>query len=149
MEIKRQKIGCKSSLKSTGPGEAREVDVAGDEISVVEERTESLVNDSCKMMEEIVKKRNLQKALKRVKANGGSAGVDGMTVKELPEYLKEHWLEIKEALLAGKYRPQVVKRVEIPKPDGGVRKLGIPTVDSYCTFYSKVLVLSPKFLNFC
>jgi RNA-directed DNA polymerase len=127
MEIERQKIGCESSLKSAGPGEAREVDVGGDEICVVKQSTESLVS-SATLMEEVVEKRNLQKALKRVKANGGSAGIDGMTVKELPKYLKEHWLEIKRSLLAGVYKPQAVKRVEIPKPDGGKRKLGIPTV---------------------
>ncbi|MEE8386415.1 MAG: group II intron reverse transcriptase/maturase, partial [Dehalococcoidia bacterium] len=68
------------------------------------------------------------KALKRVQANKGSAGVDGMTVKQLPAYLAKHWPAIREQLLQGTYRPQPVKRVEIPKPDGGVRKLGIPTV---------------------
>jgi RNA-directed DNA polymerase len=67
-------------------------------------------------------------AYKRVKSNKGSAGIDGMTVGELPGYLKEHWPAIREQLLAGTYRPQPVKRVEIPKPDGGVRQLGIPTV---------------------
>ena len=67
-------------------------------------------------------------ALKRVKSNKGSAGIDGMTVEELPGHLKEHWPAIREQLLNGTYKPQPVKRVEIPKPDGGVRKLGIPTV---------------------
>jgi RNA-directed DNA polymerase len=67
-------------------------------------------------------------ALARVKANKGSSGVDGMTVHELPEFLKQHWPAIREQLLSGTYTPQPVKRVEIPKPDGGVRKLGIPTV---------------------
>jgi RNA-directed DNA polymerase len=66
--------------------------------------------------------------LKRVKSNQGGPGIDGMTVGELPGYLKEHWLGIREQLLTGAYKPQPVKRVEIPKPDGGVRKLGIPTV---------------------
>ena len=67
-------------------------------------------------------------ALKRVKSNKGSAGIDGMSVEELPGYLKEHWPAIREQLLGGTYRPQPVRRVEIPKPDGGVRQLGIPTV---------------------
>src|SRR5580704_227854 len=67
-------------------------------------------------------------ALARVKANKGSPGVDGMTVQQLPEYLKQYWPAIREQLLKGTYVPQPVKRVEIPKPDGGVRKLGIPTV---------------------
>jgi RNA-directed DNA polymerase len=69
-------------------------------------------------------------AFKRVKSNKGSPGIDGMTVEQLPEHLKEHWPAIREQLLSGTYKPQPVKRVEIPKPDGGVRKLGIPTVVS-------------------
>lgn len=79
-------------------------------------------------MEHVVERTNLLAALARVKRNGGSPGMDGMTVEELPGYLKAHWPEIREALLAGRYQPQPVKRVEIPKPGGGVRKLGIPTV---------------------
>jgi RNA-directed DNA polymerase len=79
------------------------------------------------LMEEVCQRDNLWKALKRVQANKGAPGVDGMTVRQLPKYLKRHWPKIREQLLAGTYRPQPVKRVEIPKPDGGVRKLGIPT----------------------
>ena len=67
-------------------------------------------------------------ALKRVEANGGAPGVDGMTVEALRPYLKAHWLELRAVLDAGTYRPSPVRRVEIPKPDGGVRLLGIPTV---------------------
>jgi len=66
--------------------------------------------------------------LKRVRGNQGSPGIDGMTVDELPENLEQHWPAMREQLLSGTYEPQPVKRVEIPKPDGGVRKLGIPTV---------------------
>src|SRR3989304_7022852 len=80
------------------------------------------------LMEEICERENCKQALKRVKANKGSAGVDGMTVQQLPAFLKEHWPAIREQLLSGTYKPQPVRRVEIPKPDGGVRKLGIPTV---------------------
>jgi len=80
------------------------------------------------LMEEVVERENLKEALRRVKANKGSPGVDGMTVQQLPGYLKEHWPILRKQLLSGTYRPQPVKRVEIPKPDGGVRKLGIPTV---------------------
>jgi RNA-directed DNA polymerase len=79
-------------------------------------------------MERVVERENLLAALRRVKRNGGSPGIDGMAVEELPGYLREQWPQIREALLAGTYRPQPVKRVEIPKPGGGVRKLGIPTV---------------------
>jgi len=80
------------------------------------------------LMEEVCGRENCKQALKRVKANKGSAGVDGMTVQQLPEFLKQHWPAIREQLLSGTYKAQPVRRVEIPKPDGGVRKLGIPTV---------------------
>ncbi len=80
------------------------------------------------LMEEVCERENCKQALRRVKANKGSAGVDGMTVQQLPEHLKQHWPAIREQLLSGTYQPQPVRRVEIPKPDGGVRKLGIPTV---------------------
>lgn len=80
------------------------------------------------LWEEIWTKENLTQAMKRVERNGGAAGIDGMTVKELRPYLKEHWLEIRETLERGSYKPAAVKRVEIPKPDGGARQLGIPTV---------------------
>ena len=79
-------------------------------------------------MEAVCNRENLWKALKRVQANKGSAGVDGMTVKQLPGYLAKEWPGIRDQLLQGTYQPQPVKRVEIPKPDGGMRKLGIPTV---------------------
>ena len=71
---------------------------------------------------------NLKKALERVERNKGAAGVDNMQVNELRPYLKEHWEHIKQELLEGTYKPAPVRRVEIPKPDGGVRLLGIPTV---------------------
>jgi len=80
------------------------------------------------LMERVLERQNLRAALKRVENNKGSAGADGMTVQALRPYLKKRWLSIKEELLAGRYRPQPVKRVEIPKPGGGKRKLGIPTV---------------------
>jgi len=80
-------------------------------------------------MEAVVERENMAAALRRVKANQGSAGVDNMTVEALTPYLKEHWPRIKEALLTGRYEPSPVRRVEIPKPDGkGMRPLGIPTV---------------------
>jgi len=78
-------------------------------------------------MERVVERGNLLAALRRVKRNGGSPGIDGMTVEAFPGYLWEQWPQLPEALLAGTYRPQPVKRVELPKPGGGVRKLGLPT----------------------
>ena len=80
------------------------------------------------VMEEVCERENCLRALQRVKSNQGSPGIDGMKVSELPGHLKQHWPAIREQLLRGTYRPQAVRRVEIAKPDGGVRKLGIPTV---------------------
>src|SRR5438270_9961669 len=79
-------------------------------------------------MEEVCERDSLKEALRQVKANKGSAGIDRMTVGQLDDYLKQHWPVIREQLLNGTYEPKPVRRVEIPKPDGGVRKLGIPTV---------------------
>jgi RNA-directed DNA polymerase len=84
--------------------------------------------DDLHLMERIVEAGNLTRALKRVRRNKGSPGVDGRTVDELPAYLREHWPTIREHLLMGRYQPSVIKRVELAKPDGGVRLLGIPTV---------------------
>src|SRR6266852_1362891 len=79
-------------------------------------------------MEAIIERDNLRKALARVKRNKGASGIDGMTIDDLAPYLKEHWLTIRAQLLDGNYRPQPVRRVEIPKASGGKRLLGIPTV---------------------
>jgi RNA-directed DNA polymerase len=79
-------------------------------------------------MEEVCDPGNLKRALERVCQNQGAPGVDGMTVEALPGYLGEHWSQIRSQLLDGSYKPRAVKRVEIPKPGGGRRKLGIPTV---------------------
>jgi RNA-directed DNA polymerase len=96
----------------------------GTETLTAKHRTESLAGTE-RLMEEVCELENCKQALQRVKANKGSPGVDGMTVDELPEYLKQHGLEIGEQLRNGTYQPQPVRRVEIPKPDGaGVRKLG-------------------------
>jgi RNA-directed DNA polymerase len=79
-------------------------------------------------MEDVVERENLKAALAQVKRNKGAAGIDGMSVDDLPAYLKEHWPTIRAQLLDGAYKPQPVRRVEIPKASGGVRLLGIPTV---------------------
>jgi RNA-directed DNA polymerase len=79
-------------------------------------------------MEEVCEQENRRKALKRVRGNQGSPGIDGMTVDELPGYLEQQWPAMRERLLSGTYQPEPVLRVEMKKPDGGVRKLGIPTV---------------------
>jgi RNA-directed DNA polymerase len=103
---------------------------------VAGEETESLMATSGpespartdRLMEEVCERENLKEALRQVKGNKGSAGVDGITVNQLTDYLKQHWPVIREQLLSGTYEPKPVRRVEIPKPDGGIRKLGIPTV---------------------
>jgi group II intron reverse transcriptase/maturase len=94
---------------------------------------------------EIFSRPNLFTALERVQRNGGAAGVDGMTVEELPEHLKVHWPSIREKLEAGNYQPSPVKRVEIPKPNGGVRLLGIPTVQDRLIQQAMHQVLSREY----
>jgi RNA-directed DNA polymerase len=108
-------------------GEAREAGRAGTESSGATNESESPASTN-RLMEEVCERENLKEALRRVKANKGSAGVDGMTIGAIADYLKQHWPAIRERLLNGTYEPQPVRRVEIAKPDGGVRKLGIPTV---------------------
>jgi len=95
------------------------------------------------VMEEVVRKENLTKALKRVRLNKGSPGIDGMTVDELKDYLNTHWSEIREQLLEGHYTPQPVKQVLIPKPGGGSRMLGIPTVLDRFIQQALLQVLNP------
>src|SRR6266436_4390712 len=129
---KRLNIQLRLDFSSTPTGEARQ---AGREdiesLSVVNE-AERPANTS-RIMEEVCERANLKEALRQVRGNKGSAGVDRMTVDQLGDYLKQHWPAIREQLLNGTYEPKPVRRVEIPKPDGGgVRKLGIPTVlDSF------------------
>ncbi len=96
-------------------------------------------------MEKVLERRNMQAALRRVKKNRGSPGVDGMTVEELLPYLWEHWEEIKSSLFGGSYRPSPVKRQEIPKSGGGVRELGIPTVLDRLIQQALLQVLQPQF----
>lgn len=97
------------------------------------------------LLEEVVELGNVERALRRVKQNGGSAGVDGMSVKELPVHVAASWVVIREQLLAGTYQPQPVKRQEIPKPGGGVRQLGIPTVLDRMIQQAILQVLQPRF----
>jgi len=97
-------------------------------------------------MEEVLRRENVFAAYGRVVQNGGAAGVDGMTVEDLMPYCREHWARIREALLSGRYKPQPVRRVEIPKPDGkGTRMLGIPTVVDRMIQQALLQVLQPIF----
>jgi RNA-directed DNA polymerase len=124
---KRQKTQYALAFEGEGRGEAPRAPEEGIESTAAKLGTESQANTD-KLIEEACEKENLKEALRRVKANAGAAGVDGMSVKDLPDYLRENWPRLKEQLLAGTYRPQPVRRVEIPKSGGGTRKLGIPTV---------------------
>jgi RNA-directed DNA polymerase len=127
MDDRRQKNQLELAWGEEDRGEAPKINPAGTESSAAKRGTENpAIIES--LMEEVCERENCKRALKRVKANEGSPGVDGMTVQELPGFLQQHWPAIREQLLSGTYKPQPVKRVEIPKPDGGVRKLGIPTV---------------------
>lgn len=100
---------------------------------------------SSELMEKVCERQNLQAALKRVRQNAGSPGIDGMTVEELPNHLRAHWLRLREDLLAGRYQPQPVRRVTIPKPGGGERELGIPTVLDRFIQQALLQVLQPLF----
>lgn len=102
--------------------------------------------DTSTLMERVLEKKNLVRAYKRVVDNRGSAGVDGVRVEELKDYIRTHWKGIQEALLTGTYQPQPVLRVEIPKPDGkGKRKLGIPVVIDRLIQQALLQVLNPVF----
>src|SRR5499425_230552 len=123
----QQNIQLELDFSSVLTGEARKAGREETESSVATSGNESPARTD-RLMEEVCERENLKAALRQVKANQGSPGVDGMTVGGITDYLKQHWPTIRERLLNGTYEPQPVRRVEIPKPDGGIRKLGIPTV---------------------
>lgn len=110
--------GSERNLRGTGTG-------ASVKITVTRANPKP---EMIRIMEQVVHASNMSKAMKRVEQNGGASGVDEMPSGELRKYLKAQWSRIKEELLKGTYQPQAVREVEIPKPEGGVRKLGIPTV---------------------
>src|SRR6266851_2828645 len=124
---KRLNIQLRLDFSSVPAGEARQAGREDIESLPVANERERPANTS-RIMEEVCERANLKEALRQVKGNKGSAGVDRMTVDQLGDYLKQHWPAIREQLLNGTYEPKPVRRVEIPKPDGGVRRLGIPTV---------------------
>ena len=127
MHDKRQNDQLELAFEVSGEGEAQAEGVEGTESSMAEDGNESLAEE--RLMEEVLRRENLKKALERVQDNKGSPGVDGMSVDELSGHLRRHWPKLREHLLNGRYRPQPVLRKEIKKPDGGgMRQLGIPTV---------------------
>jgi RNA-directed DNA polymerase len=124
---KRQKSQYELAFTDEGRGEAPRAPGEGTESTAAKLSTESHAGTS-ELMEEVCERGNLKEALRRVKANAGAAGIDGMDVEELSDHLRDHWPQLKQQLLTGTYTPQPVRRVEIPKAGGGTRKLGIPTV---------------------
>jgi RNA-directed DNA polymerase len=133
---KFQRLGKEAAGSRHGPGVARQAATAAAEI--IGPPTEAL-------MEEVLRRENLFAALKRVQANKGAPGVDGMTVDELPEYLREAWPAIREQLLEATYVPSPVRAVHLPKPGGGTRMLGIPTVLDRLITQAMLQVMSPIF----
>jgi RNA-directed DNA polymerase len=127
MSDQRQKNQLVLAFTEEGRSEAPKTSQEGTESLTAKCETERPASHE-RLMEEVCERENCWQAYKRVKANKGSPGIDGTKVGELSDYLKQHWPSIREQLLCGTYPPQPVRRVEIPKPDGGVRKLGIPTV---------------------
>lgn len=127
MSITRPNIQLSLAFETESKSEAPRVGSQGTEILVASGETESPAK-SHSTMEYVLARENLREALRRVRKNQGSPGIDGMTVDELSDYLREHWPTIREQLRTGTYQPQPVRQVEIPKPGGGMRLLGIPTV---------------------
>jgi RNA-directed DNA polymerase len=126
MDGKQQKIQLNLAFPAEGKGEAPKTAEEGTEPFTAKSATERPATEQ--LMEEVCERENVSKALRRVISNRGGPGIDGMTVDKLRDYLLDHWPAIREQLIAGQYKPSAVKRVTIPKPDGGERKLGIPTV---------------------
>jgi RNA-directed DNA polymerase len=124
---KRLNLQLRLDFSTTPTGEARHAAWEDIESSSAGSEPERPANTR-RIMEDVCERANLKKALRQVRSNKGSAGIDRMTVDQLGDYLKQHWPAIREQLLNGTYEPKPVRRVEIPKPDGGMRKLGIPTV---------------------
>ena len=139
----RQKSG-QLELPLEGRGEAPRVERSG-EASTAAHETERSGSDETRLMERVVERSNVMVALKRVQKNKGSPGIDGMTVEALRLHLRETWPVLREQLLTGTYRPQPVKRQLIPKSDGGMRELGIPTALDRFIQQALLQVLQPRF----
>ena len=145
MSSSRDEPGRQKPPDRGTPEPARQVKPAGLEQSAEPFPARDSGKSDVAVWEAVFERENLRTALRRVESNKGAAGVDGLEVKDLSGYLKAHWLEVREALESGKYRPSPVRRVEIPKPDGGVRQLGIPTVLDRLIQQAIAQVLTPMF----
>ena len=127
MRPKIQYLQLPLAFMTEGRGETPDAGREGTESPTAKREPENPATGES-LMEEVCERENLEDAWHQVRSNKGSPGVDGRTIDETRDYLRERWPIIREQLLNGTYRPQPVRRVEIAKPDGGVRKLGIPTV---------------------
>jgi RNA-directed DNA polymerase len=144
LEDEEHQMTGRPELPMAGRGEAPRGNRSGESRSAAHEDARS-GNDDERLLELVVERSNVEAALRRVKKNKGSPGIDGMTVEELPAYLATHWSRLREDILAGRYRPQPVRRHAIPKKDGGVRELGIPTVLDRLIQQCILHVLQPRF----
>ncbi len=135
-----QKLG-EPGRNAGGLGEAAS-EAVRDEARTARHETGSPGRDG--LLAQVLASANMEAAWKRVKSNRGSAGVDGLSITETAEQLRAHWPRIRESLLDGSYRPLPVRRVQIPKPDGGVRELGIPTVTDRLIQQALLQVLQPR-----
>jgi RNA-directed DNA polymerase len=126
-------------------GQAKQVKPAGLDQRVEQSPVRDEGKSSAELWGQIWANQNVVRALERVERNGGAPGIDGMTVRELRPYLREHWLEIRKRLDEQTYKPNPVRRVEIPKPDGGVRLIGIPSVLDRFLQQAIAQVLTPLF----
>jgi RNA-directed DNA polymerase len=127
VQVLQPKIQLELAFMQGATGEARSYQAQGTETCAARADLEHPV-DAFGTMEKIVERENMKKALKRVQRNKGAPGIDGMTVKDLSAYLMDQWPALRDQLLNGTYKPQPVRRVEIPKASGGKRPLGIPSV---------------------
>lgn len=139
---KRPQMSRQLELSWDGPGEAPK-DPRSEEAPLATHGNER--SGANGLMAKVLERQNLQAALKRVKKNKGSAGIDGMTVGELPDHLRRNWPELREQLLTGTYQPSPVKRQLIPKSGGGMRELGIPTVLDRFIQQALLQILQPRF----
>ena len=140
-ERARHQKPARAGRNETGQGEA-EPEALGDEARKA--RRGRGDSGQVGLLEQALARANMVMAWRRVKANRGSAGVDGRTIAETAEYLKTQWPRIREAILDGSYRPEAVRRVQIAKPGGGMRELGIPTVTDRLIQQALLQVLQPR-----